>query len=145
VFLRMDLGSGVPDEFVEGVLRSYEWAAYESDMSERLWKEARNVVDKKHALSKDDLWKISARRPIDMRIEDGKNDWFTLITAFGFVALCVDENDDAQTLRRAMPDWQNIKEPIEFAHIGKLHFGWCSSVVELERTSSNRSNGQEPK
>src|SRR5437660_6998 len=143
VFLRMDLGSGVPDEFVEGVLRSYEWAAYESDMSERLWKEARNVVDKKLALSKDDLWKISARRPIDMRIEDGKNDWFTLITAFGFVALCVDENDDAQTLKRAMPDWQNIKEPIEFAHIGRLHFGWCSSVVELVRTKRGSKTPEE--
>jgi len=136
VFVRLDLASGVPAKFVQGILQCYEWAAYEPEMSECLWREARKAVERTHALDEDHLWKISARRPVSMKTDEEKEgkrlkaDWFTLLPSFMCIALCVDQDDDAEAIKRTLRDYKKIAEPIEFEYLGKLHFGWYSSLLE---------------
>jgi hypothetical protein len=131
VFVRLDLASGVPARFMEGVHRCYEYAAYLVDVAKPLHETAMRVAEKAAGGRGRGLGELSERRPMEIQTDARGYQEATLFTAFTTIGLCVDETDDLDAVRK---QFQQIEgkdlRTLIFEYHGKLHFGWAACVLE---------------
>ena len=131
VFLRLDLGSGIPLRFLEGFHRCYEYAAYLVDVSKSLQEVARRAAEAAAGGQGKGLEELSGRRSMEIQTDTRGYQEATLFTAFTCVGLCVDETDDIEAIRKHFQEIEGKDlQTLTFEYHGKLHFGWAACLLE---------------
>jgi hypothetical protein len=130
VYLCLELGPGVEEPYVRGLLSCYETAAYSAEISGLLFE-----VAYAHAVSaarggRRNLVELSRRSPpLTQRDADGHAESH-LFHSFTTLLLCVDE-DDAVRVAGLAEAWQlAATDVVDFEYHGRLHFGWAACLLE---------------
>ena len=145
VFVRLDFSKGIPLHLLQGVGRCFEYAAYLEPVSMSLLNAAKKTADKTTEQHRPRKWwrrdvdvgiqGLSKRPAPEIQMDARGYKESRLFTAFTHVAMCVDNCDDVEEIkRRILPLKKNMKEPnsetLSFEHHGKIHFSWATCVIE---------------
>ena len=90
VFVQLEFKEGIPLQYLKGVSRSFEFAAYTPAIARALHKTAKDRVPTR--------LKVLSRRPLPSVVSDGAYEELLYIKSFTDVILCTDYGDDAHIL-----------------------------------------------
>lgn len=135
VFLRLDLATGLPLEFVRGLGRCFEYAAYEEHISQELLMVARQTIESAIEGQHSGIQELSRRPDPVIEIDERENRESDLLYAgFTNVVMCVDEGDDVEAMKQKMlppvpgaP--QREYEMLSFEFHGTLYFDWATCIL----------------
>jgi hypothetical protein len=131
VFVRLDLGSGIPLRFLQAFRTCYEFAAYQVDVSKSLQEVARLTAADAAGGRGKALEALSGRRSMEIQTDARGYQEATLFNSFTCVGLCVDETDDVEAIREPFQKIEGKElQTLTFEYHGKLHFGWAACLLE---------------
>ena len=126
-----------------GLIRCFEYAGYYIEVSENLLDLARRTAEKCRRKRSRRWWRGDrglalrrlSKRP-DPEIQTDAKDYkeSRLFSAFSRIAMCVDEGDDIEAIKRCwLPNGNGI--PLKFQFHGTIHFDWGGCVIERGHTT----------
>jgi hypothetical protein len=144
VFMRLDLSRGIPVYLIQGVSHCFEYAAYLEPVSMALLNVAKRAVDNALERPPRKWWRrdvdvgiqgLSKRPDPETQTDERGYKESKLFTGFTHVAMCVDEGDNVEEIkRRIQPIKGDTNEPdsetLVFEYHGKIHFNWAACVLE---------------
>jgi len=138
VFVRLDFSIGIPLSLAVGLIRCFEYAGYYIEVSENLLNLARRTAEKPRRRSSKRRWpperglalqRLSKRPDPEVQTDAKGYKESRLFSAFTRIAMCVDEGDDIDAIkRRLLPNGNSI--PLKFEFHGTIHFDWGDCVIE---------------
>ena len=130
VYADLQLNSGVPLTYVEGVLSCFEYAAYTPAVADVLLAAARRRVERALGPKLTGLVELSQRRLPETRRDAKGYAERMLFTGFTQLITCVDAGDDRQLQAVTEVMELNDDDIIDFEYHGRLHYGWATCVLE---------------
>jgi hypothetical protein len=131
VLLWLEFAPGIPLNYLGGVSKCLEFAAYQEQISTALWQVALSHTHQAIGAEANKLTKLSKRPdPAEEKDAEGYTE-LRLLTSFTDLILCIDPEDQPH-----IPDILNTAQIedteqncIDFEYHGKLYFGWASCVI----------------
>ena len=146
----LEFGSNVPVEFMRGLGRCFEYAAYTPQMSEPLFELARNEARAAvPGLDRNGLVALTRRGELrEVTDAEGYTE-SSLLTGTGFtsVVLCVDVADHERVSRAmSLMDMEEQAPAVVFEFHGTIRFGWATCLLvarDLDRWTGVAGDGGE--
>lgn len=131
-YLKVQFSSGIPLKYVEGVLTSFEDAAYTKPVSEDLARVARDHVAKVLARPESSLKDLTRRaKPLESWDAQGYVE-LEQLAAFTRLYLCVDDGDRLHLGKLIASQELAVEDHIPFEYHGTLHYSWASCILEAK-------------
>lgn len=129
-YLNLQFGPGIPMKYLEGMLTSFEYAAYTKPVSEDLAEVARQHATSALERADSPLQGLTRRaKPLEFRDEQGYLE-LDQFTAFTRLYLCVDDGDGQYLEELLTSEEVGEDDHISFEYHGVLHYTWASCVLE---------------